>query len=361
MEWLAMVAGVVVVSLSLYIVIEGRLRAAREDLGRRVEEGMVQFRGDLENVRQAMAGELRGVREEVAGNLSRMGGQMVEQLQKDSSFLTTTLGDLKKDLGALAQAAERIREVGKDISGLQQILQAPKTRGGLGELSLESLLSQIFPAGGRYYTLQHRFSDGTIVDATVRVGNNLVPIDAKFPLENFRPLLSPGEEGGRRASRRAFTRDVRTHIEDIASKYIRPQDGTYDFAFMYIPAENVYYEVIAGDEGGGGEQDIQAYAFQRRVLPVSPNTFYAYLRVIIMGLRGMQIEERAEEILKGLGSLRSDFERFSEEFRTLGTHVRNARNKYEDAQRELDRFDGQLTGISREALEEPRQIDGAGD
>src|SRR3989475_12520747 len=139
-------------------------------------------------------------------------------------------------------------------------------------------------------TIQRLFKSGEKVDAAIRIGDRLVAVDAKFPLENFRRMLDEAEEDKRRPVRRQFVRDVKTRIDEIAKKYILPDEGTFDFALMYVPAENVYYEIIIKDEADADDEAIATYALSRRVVPVSPNSFYAYLQVIILGLSGLRIE-----------------------------------------------------------------------
>ncbi len=246
------------------------------------------------------------------------------------------VGRVQNTLGSLQKATEQVFSVGKDIASLTDLLKAPKLRGSLGELFLGDLLAQILPT--RNYTMQYAFKGGETVDAVVRIGR-LVPVDAKFPLENFRRITeSTGPESAQ--ARRRFLQDVRKHIDAIASKYLRPDEGTFDFALMYIPAENVYYETIIKDDAG--DDGLMAYAFHKRVVPVSPNSFYAYLQTISLGLRGLEIEENAREIVGHLDRLKGDFGRFKEDFSLVGKHLGNARGKFEDAERRLDRFEDKL-------------------
>jgi DNA recombination protein RmuC len=161
----------------------------------------------------------------------------------------------------------------------------------------------------------------------------MVPVDSKFPLESFQRLLNIEDEELRSKERRGFVRTVRKHIDDISAKYIRPDEGTFDFALMYIPAENVYYETIISDAATSDAESVMAHALERKVIPVSPNSFYAYLQAIALGLRGLQIEEQAQEILGYLGRLEGEFRRFQEAFSVLGTHLENARKKYQETDR----------------------------
>lgn len=250
------------------------------------------------------------------------------------------VGNVQRSLGSLDQATKQVFMVGKDIAQLQEILRAPKLRGSLGELFLGDLLSQILPPN--HFSLQHAFKSGDIVDAVVRLGR-LVPIDSKFPLENFKKLLEQQDPQEKTTARRRFMGDVKRHIDAIATKYIRPDEGTFDFALMYIPAENVYYEtIIKEDAAVSDDSSLMSYAFSKRVVPVSPNSFYAYLHTISLGLRGLKIEENAKLILEQLSRLRLDFDRFKEDFILVGKHLSNTRSKYEDAEKRMVRFEDKL-------------------
>ena len=209
---------------------------------------------------------------------------------------------------------------------------------------LEQLLAQMLPR--EHYALQHGFKSGEKVDAAVRIGERLVPVDAKFPLENFRRMLVEPDDDRRRAFRKAFARDVKNHVEEIAKKYILPDEDTFDFALMYVPAENVYYEMIVKDDEAEDES-ISAYALSRRVVPVSPNSLYAYLQVIVLGLRGLRIEANAREIQNDLIRLGGDLEKVKEHFGKLGAHLGNAQKQFADAERDLSRFETKLEAIER--------------
>jgi len=183
------------------------------------------------------------------------------------------------------------------------------------------------------------------VDAVVKLGPSLVVIDAKFPLENFRRILSSQTEEEKKTNRRKFNADLKKHIDNIADKYILPDEGTFPFALMYLPAENVYYETIIKDETQGNAKSISSYALTRKVIPVSPNSFYAYLQAIALGLKGLRIEKSAEVIINHLDQLRGDFERFGKEFEILGTHLNNAKGKYEEADKRFHRANERLIAV----------------
>jgi DNA recombination protein RmuC len=210
-------------------------------------------------------------------------------------------------------------------------------------------LAQVLPDA--HFTLQHSFRSGERVDAVVRLGGGLVPIDAKFPLEDFRRLLQATDDEERARIRKAFVARVRKHIDDISVKYILPDEGTYDFALMYIPAEHVYYEAVIREE----ERGLAAYALERKVIPVSPNCFYAYLQAIVLGLRGLRIEARAQEVMAQLARLGGDLARVRDDFRLVGKHLTNAGQAYAAADRRIERFAGKLGAIGAEEVEEPPQ------
>jgi DNA recombination protein RmuC len=267
------------------------------------------------------------------------------------------VGSVQKSLGGLEEANRKIYEVGKDIASLQEIFRSPKLRGGLGEFFLEDLLAQILPPN--HFSTQYSFRSGEKVDAVIKLGNLLVPIDSKFPLENFRRFFEAVAEDDKARAKRQFTADVRKHIDAVAGKYILPDEGTYDFALMYIPAENVYYETIIKDDASG-ERNLSHYALSKRVIPVSPNSFYAYLQAIVLGLKGMKIEDRAKEIIQYLNQLQGDFTKLKDEYALLGRHLGHANACYGSAEKRLEQFGQRLLSAHTDQTEhhELRSYDG---
>jgi len=258
---------------------------------------------------------------------------------------------VKKNLGKMEEVTREVLDKAKDISNLENLLRAPKFRGGIGELFLGDLLAQILPP--THFSLQYKFKSGEKVDAIIKIGNNLVPIDSKFPLENFKKFTSEEDDKNKEDLRKKFVADVKKHITEIADKYILPDEGTFDFALMYIPAENVYYETILKDETFGEERSIYSKALNKRVIPVSPNSFYAYLQVIVLGLKGLQIEKEAQSLFQSLARLQGDLGRFKKDFQVLGSHLVNAKTKFDDADKRLERFADKLEVVSGE---EPKQL-----
>jgi len=285
---------------------------------------------------------------EQTDTLSRVVGEKVEGS-------LSVFGEVRERLGELTKRTRDIEEVGKNISSLQELLRAPKFRGGFGELLLERLLADVLPRDN--YSLQYRFHSGDTVDAVIHIGGHLVPIDSKFPLEDFGRILKAETEAEQKALRRQFMRTIKNHIDNV-TKYILPDEDTFDFALMYIPAENVYYETIL--QGCAEESEIYAYSIQKRVIPVSPNSFYAYLQVIVQGLKGLHIEQTAREILGYLQRLQGDLVDFQDDYRIVGTHIRNAAGKYDEASRKLTRFGDKLELASRTPVEKLPEADAEG-
>ena len=324
-------------------------RTGQEALRKEVGALTTQVKDDLNALQRSVATELKGVTGEVTRQLQDgmrliQSGQstMGERLDNAAKIV----GDVQGSLGTLREATQRVVDIGRDIQGLEQVLKSPKVRGGLGETLLEQVLAQMLPREHR--SMQYGFKSGEKVDAVIRINERLVPVDAKFPLENFRRLVAEPEEDRRRPLRKAFARDVKLRVDEIAKKYILPDEGTFDFALMYVPAENVYYEIIVSPEEGDDEP-ISSYALARRVIPVSPNSFYAYLQVIVLGLRGLRIEASARDIQDDLARLTTDLGRMQEHMGKLGAHLGNAQKQYTDAERALARFEAKLGAIGRAA------------
>ncbi len=233
------------------------------------------------------------------------------RLNEQSKNFNERLDNAARVIGQVQKNIGEFSEIGRGMKDLQEFLSSPKLRGNVGEQVLKELLKQFMPKES--FNLQYAFKSGEKVDAAIKTSGGIIPIDSKFPMENFRKMQTDP------AYKKEFIRDVKKHIDDIARKYILTEEGTIDYALMYIPSESVYYEIV-------NDSDLFDYSGEKRVLPVSPTTFYAYLKAILMSFEGQKIEAQAKEILSSLRSIRSDYGKVEENLSTLQKHLTNAFN-----------------------------------
>ena len=279
----------------------------------------------------------------VVETMDRRLGELDTKVDRRLATAGQTTTQIHERLGEVTKATAEMIDRAKELGRLEQALRPPKARGGFGELLLENLLRDRLPPDA--YALQYTFSTGERVDAVIRT-DQLVPVDAKFPLDNFERMTSAEGGAEQELHAKAFARDVKGHIDAIATKYIRPGEGTYDWALMYLPAEAIYYELVCGKTGA-----LLQYAHEKRVFPVSATTFTAYLQVIAFGLKGMQIERNAQAVMEYCSALQTDFIRFRDDFELVGKHLANAQGKYATAEKRLDKFETKLDRATDEQLE----------
>ena len=315
---------------------------------------------------RVIGAQLASLRDETARQLGERNAEMdrrlagvTETLDRRLASSGKTANEIHERLGQVTTVMGEVNERAKDLGRLEQALRPPKARGGFGELLLENLLRDCLPPDA--YELQYTFPSGQRVDAVVRAGERLLPIDSKFTFENFERMANADNEADRERHAREFGRDVKARIDEIASKYIRPDYDTFDVAFMYCPAEAIYYEIVSDKTG-----QLVRYANERRVFPVSATTFHVYLQMILLGLRGMQIEQHAQEVMAYCAALQKDFGKFKDDFDVVGTHLGNAQKKYVEAEKRLTRFETRLDQAAddRDQLPEqpvalPRALDAA--
>lgn len=264
------------------------------------------------------------------------------QIHTQVSETTRAVSALQSKLSALEEGNKRLLDMSKSITELQNILQAPKLRGNQGEIWLEELIAEMIPRGN--FETQYRFKSGEICDMVIKLRDNvLLPIDSKFSLENFKKMLEANDDTAEKTFAKAFAADTKRRIDEISKKYVLPDEGTLSFAFMYVPAENVYYQAFIEDKEG---HQLQRYAFEKRVVPVSPNSLYAYLEIVLLGLRGLEIEKGAKAIQQGLGGLRGELARFAESYDKVGNNLRMAREHYKSGSKRLEKVDDKLSGLS---------------
>ena len=233
------------------------------------------------------------------------------RLNEQSKTFNERLDNAAKVISAVQKNIGEFSEIGRGMKDLQEFLSSPKLRGNIGEQVLKELLKQFLPKES--FNLQYTFKSGEKVDAAIKTSAGIIPVDSKFPMENFRKMQND------KTFAKEFERDVKRHIDDISRKYILTEEGTIDYALMYIPSESVYYEVV-------NSETLFDYAAARRVLPVSPTTFYAYIRAILMSFEGQKIEKKAQEILSSLRAIQKDYSKVEENLTTLQKHLTNAFN-----------------------------------
>lgn len=274
---------------------------------------------------------------EMRNGLDRNTDMMNRQLAHANETLNQRLDSTAQLLRLLNKDLGQVHEVGEQMRDFQNFFRSPKIRGKIGEHIMSEILRQVLPA--RSFDLQHRFNSGVIVDALVQLQSGGIPIDAKFPLENFQKAAAASSPELMQSFKNQFWRDVRKHFDSISKKYILPSEGTLDFAVMYVPSETLYYEMLTNDE-------LISEAEKKNVLIVSPNSFYYFLKLVLVGLFSHKIEKTAALVLKNLRMLQRDGESLSGEMSTLLTHLNNSRNSGERLYHKIGELQRRLQEIN---------------
>lgn len=294
---------------------------------------------------------------EMRGTLDAKLGELPAVIQKQFTESARIIREITKELTKVGEGQKQVVDIAKQLESLQDILKNPKQRGVLGEYYLETVLKNVMPPGT--YQMQYAFRDGSVVDAVVFVREKIIPIDSKFSLENYNRLLqAQGEE--RKRLEDALRNDLKSRIDET-SKYIKPEEGTTEFAFMFIPAEAVYYDLLVNKVGSVTARDLIEYAMvDKKVIIVSPTSFLAYLQTVLQGLRALQIEESAKEIRKRVEELTRHLGSYEAYMKKVGSHLGTTVNAYNRAYKELGKIDkdvlrisGEAAGIEPEAVEAP--------
>lgn len=330
---------------------EARLAAMRQEMQAQAASQSQAFGAQLAQLAQAVTTQLGQFAQQVqtgmasAGSLASGAQKAVsEQLQAS----TEMLGTIRQQLGQVQQSGHDLSDAARQI---ESVLGGAKVRGTLGEVALERMLADALPPSS--YETQYKFSTGEAVDAVVRLRDRMLPIDSKFPLEGYRRLVDSGEE-----ARKGFANAVRVHVDSIAKKYILPDEGTLDFALMFVPSEGIFYELLRSTDSKGAALD--EYCRGKFVVPVSPSTLFAHLQIIAMGFRGMQIEENAKRLLSSITGLQKQMENFGEVYQRLGGHLRNAQQSWTEADSKLDRARNALDELAQGAPSEQALESGSG-
>lgn len=293
-------------SVLIYIVKSEFSKMTRHDENKAIMQWLTSMQVTIDATNNAVRDTMRSSTSDMNKTLQENTKQLNERLDTAAHVI----GDLKKNLGEMS-------EVGKGIRSLQEFLQSPKLRGNIGEQVLSDMIGQTFPKNS--FHLQYMFRSGMKVDAALKTDAGLLCIDSKFPMENFTKMHKGETEDVRKVSKKDFIADVKKHMSDIAKKYILPEEGTMDFALMYIPSESVYYEIVNMEE-------LMGMARTLRVYPVSPNTLYAHLQVLLLSFQGKELEQKSQEVFRLLRAIQKDYGKIDESLGILGKHVTNAYN-----------------------------------
>ncbi len=268
---------------------------------------------------KAMQSSLDNTNKTLNDALNNNSNHMVRTLQENSRQLNERLDKAAAVIKEVGVEVGQMSEIGRSMKELQSFLKSPKLRGNIGEEILTDLIQQMFPK--QSFNLQYTFRSGEKVDAAIKTDAGILPIDAKFPLENFNKMIKADDEINKQIFQKEFIRDVKKHIETIAKKYILPDEGTMDFALMYVPSESIYYEIVNTTE-------IMSHAKRQRVYIVSPSTLYAHLQTILLSFEGKKVEARSKEVFKLLRGLQVDYEKLQDNLTVLGKHLNNASTQY---------------------------------
>jgi len=281
------------------------------------------------------------------GETSKQMNEAIRYQFKDSQNL---IKEITREITEVKEVGKQTAGFAEQLKSLQDILKNPKQRGVLGEYYLETLLKNALPPGS--YQMQYRFPNGEIVDAVVFVKDNIIPIDSKFSLENYNRLVDEKEGPDRDRLEKNFVNDLKMRVEET-SKYIRPQDGTMDFAFMFIPHEAIYYDLLVNkigvDRGKEAESIIEVAARKHKVIIVSPTSFLAYLQTVLQGLKALQIEEKAVDIIKRVEELGRHIGKYDRHMKSLGKSLSTTVNHYTKADTELKKIDKDVYRITGES------------
>lgn len=303
--------------------------------------------------------QLQALERSLNSQVSESAKAMQENSHRQFSESSRLIKEITQEVTSVKEIGRQTQSFAEQLQSLQDLLKNPKQRGILGEYYLETVLKNVMSP--QDYSIQYPFKNGEIVDAVIRINKKLVPVDSKFSLDNYNRFVStPVGSAERAVAEKAFVNDLKLRITETA-KYIRPEEDTMDFAFMFIPSEGIYYDLLTNQVGGGEEENlIQRAASKYKVIIVSPTSFLAYLQTVMQGLKALQIEERAEEIQKRVGELGKHIASWQEYYKKLGTTLGTTVSHYNSGYKELGKIDKDVyriteakIGIEPELLDKP--------
>lgn len=300
----------------------------------KADENLLKIIENLQNVPGSLQKGLQEQSKILQQALGTTNKNLAESLHRSTKAMNARLDNAARYISQVAKEVGQMSEIGRSMKDLQEFLKSPKLRGNIGEEVLKDLISQMFPKNS--FHLQYTFKSGEKVDAAIKTAAGILPIDSKFPMENFQRMVKAKDEKEQKRAKKAFINDVRKHIRDIAKKYILPEEGTMDLALMYIPSEPVYYEIV-------NDPTITDYARRLRIYPVSPTTLYAHLQMILLSFEGQKIEARSKQVFRLLRAIQKDYEKTEGTLQVLGKHLTNAYNQFSNAMQGFSLLGQKLT------------------
>ncbi|QQR84113.1 DNA recombination protein RmuC [Candidatus Peregrinibacteria bacterium] len=360
--------GLAVIGFLVYRLTEQMKRQQDE---KKDDKTVLMLQEQLNQLRHTFDQGLRNQDKTLNEQLHRSQEALQQQFASSSKIVREVTDNVKSVTEKLTELNETNKQVvgfAEQLKTLENTLRNPKQRGVLGEMFLENLLSNVLPPSS--FQMQYSFQNGEAVDAIIRVNQHIIPIDAKFSLENYNRIMEEKNDGARDVLQKEFKADLKKRIDET-SKYVRPNEGTTDFAFMFIPADGVFYNLLTHKVGSieVNTVDLIDYAFKKRVILVSPMTFYAYLQTVMHSLRALAIEESAKEIQKRVGDLGRHLNSYEDYFTKIGSHLGTTVNMYNQAGKELSKVDKDILKITEgevggnldlESVEKPQLFEGVG-
>lgn len=314
------------------------------------DKSLMMLQQQINQLTQQLDQKLTTQQKNFMDSVQKQSSTSTKMLQKLSSASNKTVKEVTEKLTKLDETNKKVVDFATQLQSLEDILKNPKQRGILGEYFLEDLLSKVMPQGT--YEIQYKFDDGEIVDAIIKIKDRLIPIDAKFSLEKYNQIQKETDKERRKKLQREFKSALKDRILETA-KYIRPDEGTTDFALMFIPAEGIFYDLLVHKVGSMdvSSEDLINFAFKKKVILVSPNTFYAYLQTILQALNALKVEENAKEIRKNIRKLAKHLSNYQEHMRLLGKHLGTTVSSYEKASHEFKQMDKDVTNIAGKGID----------
>jgi DNA recombination protein RmuC len=359
MNMLFVVIGLVVICIVLAVLLVRQQKPAEDSQSALLlKQDLTKLSDDITNLKDHL-------NTQITDRMDKNQEMMRESITKQFSASSKLISEVTERLTKLDDTNKRVVDVASELRTLQNVLQNPKQRGVLGEYYLSQVLENVLPP--ERFTLQHKFKDGEIVDAVIMLEKGkLLPVDSKFSLENYNRLVEEPDKVRREALAKLFKEDLKKRIDET-SKYIRPKEKTMDYAFMFIPSEAIYYDLLVNKVGmtNTSARDLIEYAFRdKNVIIVSPTTFMAYLQTVLQGLRGLQIEEQAKEIQLRVGELGRHINAYEVLMQKLGGSLGTTVNHFNNAHKELKKVDKDIVRIAEKSasvepllLEKPQQDD----